>query len=384
MSIKQCPVCKEKIRSRRYLFCPICGFRLDYKASKGEQELDKIKYLWEREEGGRFLYKNFKSVQNIGVMLYKNTKLIRMNLGDFAHIYLLNLRHFSFLYQVPDFTQELYKIGKLIGYYSAYESIKIKRLWRIFGILTRTAFFCKILENKRIQNISKEGWQRTGAANINLIEIDKKRKIVRYSLEDSFESIFENISKPTCIVETGILCGFLEALSNHFCGGFETKCRSTGNPNCEVEIHLHEKEIEPNLPQLTKDDLDRILDKIVDYIIKKKEVKRKNMSEYKYFACVQPTNYFLVSLSPGHGIISKYSGRICGERIAEKANIHGLDNAIDYSRDLFLYLKVGILEEPQKVLERIFIEMSESVYASGVKNIHNELCIYLAGLISGL
>ncbi len=135
---------------------------------------------------------------------------------------------------------------------------------------------------------------------------------------------------------------------------------------------------------MTKDDLDRILDKIVDYIIKKKEVKRKNMSEYKYFACVQPTNYFLVSLSPGHGIISKYSGRICGERIAEKANIHGLDNAIDYSRDLFLYLKVGILEEPQKVLERIFIEMSESVYASGVKNIHNELCIYLAGLISGL
>jgi len=171
------------------LFCPICGFRLDYKASKGEQELDKIKYLWEREEGGRFLYKNFKSVQNIGVMLYKNTKLIRMNLGDFAHIYLLNLRHFSFLYQVPDFTQELYKIGKLIGYYSAYEAIKIKRLWRIFGILTRTAFFCKILENKRIQNISKEGWQRTGAANINLIEIDKKEKDGEVFARRLFESI---------------------------------------------------------------------------------------------------------------------------------------------------------------------------------------------------
>ena len=70
--------------------------------------------------------------------------------------------------------------------------------------------------------------------------------------------------------------------------------------------------------------------------------------------------------------------------IAEKAEIKGTENAFDYLQDLFLYLKAGILEEPERRGDRIFLEMSESVYAAGVDNIHTELCIFLAGLIEGV
>ena len=123
---------------------------------------------------------------------------------------------------------------------------------------------------------------------------------------------------------------------------------------------------------------------LVEDIIRKNTEKRKELEDNIVIIVGQMINYYLITLSHGHAVYSKHSGVICGERIAEKAKVDEIEDAFNYLKDLFLYLKAGILEEPGKKGDRIFIEMTESVYASGVDNIHTNLCIFLAGLMEGV
>jgi len=95
-------------------------------------------------------------------------------------------------------------------------------------------------------------------------------------------------------------------------------------------------------------------------------------------------NYMILSMSPGHEFLSKYSGKYAGERFAVKAGVNGQDAAFSYARGLFTYLKAGILHEPETKGDRILLKMDESVYASGVNNIHMKLDVFLEGIIEGL
>ncbi|MFB6089376.1 MAG: V4R domain-containing protein, partial [Candidatus Aenigmatarchaeota archaeon] len=122
---------------------------------------------------------------------------------------------------------------------------------------------------------------------------------------------------------------------------------------------------------------------IVGNLVDRSRIRSDEIDDFLYMVVDQVMNYYLVSLSPGHKIVSKYSGRISGERIAKQAKIQGLKNALDYLTDLFLYLKAGIINW-EEGSDRIVIKMQESVYASGVKNINMELCIFLAGIMEGI
>ena len=108
------------------------------------------------------------------------------------------------------------------------------------------------------------------------------------------------------------------------------------------------------------------------------------LGDYAHIAVDQALNYILLSTSPGHNILSKHSCVLCGERIADKAGLEGHDAAFTYARDLFSYLKTGILHEPEDQGDRILLRMDESVYASGVSNIHMKLDVFLAGIIEGM
>lgn len=112
-------------------------------------------------------------------------------------------------------------------------------------------------------------------------------------------------------------------------------------------------------------------------------IRPEELGDFFYIIVDQVLNYYLVSLSPGHKIMSKYTGRICGERIAEEADIHGIKDSLTYLSDLFLYLKAGILK-PEQASDRIVIKMQESVYASGVDNLSMELYTFLEGIIEGI
>ena len=74
----------------------------------------------------------------------------------------------------------------------------------------------------------------------------------------------------------------------------------------------------------------------------------------------------------------------CGEKLAKCAGIGSVDEAITFARGIFKQEKAGILHKPKEKGENIILSMDESVYASGVNNIHMKLCMFLAGIIEGI
>jgi len=376
----KCPVCEEKVQ-KNWVFCPMCGVRLDSDVESGESRLDRLKYLWEREEGGRFIYSNFSLVKNAGVFPYVKVEPVRPELGDFGHINLYNLHICSLLYLNPSFTYEFYRIGKLMGYYSADEALKTMKLGKFVNVLNKTGLFWRIFQSKSVQKVHRDGWRGHKAADVRTTKVDKRGKRVKYVIKEGYTSSV-NAPKPFCFGIVGVLCGHAEALFDGFWDGFETKCQCVGDPYCEVEIYLHESEEEPRIHMFSRDESNSILDGIIADTVNRDIIHRKEFGDFVHISTDQCINYLLLSLSPGHAILSKYAGKICGERIAKKAEIQGLENALGYLEGLFLYLKAGILRSGIKP-DRVIVKMRESVYASGVNNIHMNLCIFLAGIIEG-
>jgi predicted hydrocarbon binding protein len=356
--------------------------RLDSSAIVTGYSLDRARYLWERKEGGKNILNNFEIVRNLGFFAFSTPKKVRAELDDFGHINLLNLRKFSFLYLGPNQTYELYSIGKLIGYYMTNAGfMQISGLLDLIDTLVKEGVFWKILGNKFLQDNNQRGWRNTQCAFLKFNGVDKLNKVVFYQLREN-PSAMVHASHPPCFMEIGALCGQAEGLSGGIWDGKETKCQAKGDECNELEIYLHDKEEKPDIELLTKDELNSILNELIENTVNKKSLRSKELTDHFYIIVDQVMNYYLLSLSPGHAVLSKYSGRVCGERIAEKAQLQGQDAALAYLEDMFLYLKAGILHS-EKAGDRVIIRMKESVYASGVNNIHMNLCIFLAGIIEG-
>jgi len=379
--MEKCLVCDETV-SEGWSFCPYCGSNLDSEPYL-EDRIDKIRYMWERQEGGRFIYEHFPAVKSVGITPYKKIKPFRTTLGDYTHILLSDLRDLSFPYLNSNHVTELYKIGKLMGYYSACEAFNSLRLNEIIKLLNKPGLSWNIFNNKLLVKAHRDGWSKQYEGIIDLVGIDKRGKQMEYTLKESPFSVLES-NKPLCFIDIGILCGNVEAVSSGFWDGFESKCQCVGDDCCHIKLEFHEGEQEPSLEKLGKEELGDILEQLTTMIVNRDRNLRETMGDYVHISGEQCFNYLLTSLSPGHRILSKHAGRISGERIAEKANVEGLDIAFSYLGELFLYLKAGILDKPERRGDRYFIEMSESVYAAGVDNIHTELCIFLAGLIEGV
>lgn len=375
----KCPACSQQAQNE-WKFCPECGMRLDLDSV--EYPLENITYLWERQERGKFLYDNFLSVKNCGIKPFKAVETTRKELDDFAQVYTHNLYELSLLYLAPALAADFYKIGKIIGYYTAYGALKTTGLEKAVDAIRKTNLFMKLFKISKIPEAQKYGWPGTGYAIIDKVDVDEEQKTITYWHRYTAESVCQSSKKSTCFVELGVVCGHAESVFGGFSDGTEKECVSQGNKRCVFEVHLHPNEEEPNLNQLTRDEASALLDELITKITEKKPIDRGKLGEDIYLVCPQAENYLINTLSAGHSIMSKYAGRICGERIAEKASLNGLAPALAYLEDIFRYLKAGILQSEKKE-DRIILRMKESMYASGVNNIHQNLCVFLAGITEG-
>jgi predicted hydrocarbon binding protein len=377
--MSKCPACDKEVQDG-WMFCPACGMRLDLNSI--EYPLENIIYLWERKEKGKFLYDNFKAVRDSGVMPFTKVDIIRPKLGNYTQVYVNNLYQFSLLYLAPALASDFYKIGKIVGYYTAYGALKTTGLEKAVDAIRKTNLFMKLFKISKIPEAQIYGWPGTGYAIVEKVDVEENQKTITYWHRYTGESACHSSQKPTCLVELGILCGHQEAVFGILCDGIEKECESKGATNCVFEVHLHDDEEEPQIISFTRDEMNNLLDEIITKIAEKKPIDRGKLGEDICLVCLQSENYIINTLSPGHAILSKHAGRVCGERIAEKAQLQGLDSALAYLEDMFLYLKAGILQT-EKAGDRVIIRMKESVYASGVNNIHQNLCIFLAGIIEG-
>ena len=237
-----------------------------------------------------------------------------------------------------------------------------------------------LVDNSKIRSVYVGGWERLKAGKTRWVDIDKDKGLIRLVMDES-PSVPINSSKPSCMWLCGVHCGHMGVLFDGIWECVETKCVCVGDPHCEFELRLCETEEDVDVPIFSKNEADEILDSLIEGVTGQSKVYRKDLGDFYHIGINQYMNYFLMALSEGHAILSKHSGVLCGERMAKKADVKGLEDILHYLKELFLYLKAGILE--YDVGGPVKVRMNESVYSSGVSNINMKLCIFLAGIIEG-
>ncbi|MFH1788183.1 MAG: zinc ribbon domain-containing protein, partial [Candidatus Altiarchaeota archaeon] len=143
-----CPTCQEKIQNKKYIFCPMCGSKLN--GIDGEYNPDRLKYLLRQDEAGLFIHDNFTSVRHAGTRQWTDVINIR-RIGDFSHLYLNNLHVFSLLTLQPKCAIDLYRMGKLVGRGTIGIAMKVIGTEKLINSMIRTGMFWKIFEFDSIQ-----------------------------------------------------------------------------------------------------------------------------------------------------------------------------------------------------------------------------------------
>lgn len=376
---KKCPVCEYEIENAEFMYCPMCAAKLAGGKEYAGHEVDRLSSLWGREEGGKFMHENFQSMHAMSVISFRKSERIRQELGDFAHMNLLNLQIFSFLRAKPSYAPDVYKLSHLCGHYST-ENLRVIGVDKLVNALSRTGLFWKVFQNDKVRKAHEQGWRNTGMALVEFSEVDKDRKKLTYVVRDSLNTGIR-ASKPCCIVIAGALSAQAESFYSGFWNAVETKCVCKGDPHCEFQLTFSKTPVEPKTPSYAQEELDSIVDQIIKYVIERPKKIREELDDSVHLFGPQFMNYFFTSLSPGHRILSKSSGVYCGQRILEGAGVTGLEPALDYLKDLFQYLKAGLLD--YVVGDRVTLRLDESVYSSGVKDIQTKLCVFLEGIIEG-
>ena len=377
-----CKICNKKTE-KNWNYCPECGTRLISGSSKldsSKVRLEKIKYHWERQHGGEVVYENFESVTEVGYSPIM--KKIRPKLGDFVDINFLNLRLFSFLYYKPDYVNELMKAYKSYGYYAAYFTTKDSRTERHIGANIDDERLWSEFFNK---NICKYYWgvvENTKTALVQEIRFNYKKKRLEVKIKESAASVLR-LNKPLCFLEIASFCGPMEVFTNSYWVGKELGCSCMGDKECTVHIYPSKTEDFDDIPKFTSEDFKSLIDQSIDNITQKDNQKREKLGNFIYLFDDQLLNYYLVSLSLGHSILSKHSGCFVGEQITKKNNIANKEKVLEYLVNLFKNARVCLLGIKSNKDASITLNMTESVYSSGVKNIDIRLDIFIAGVIEG-
>jgi len=375
--MKTCPVCENEVQ-KNWEYCPECSTNLQEKIGNEGYSIDRIKRLWEDKGGDKF-YKNVKSIEQLGAMPYSHVTPIRPTLGDFVNIHFSNVKIFSLLLVQPNCARELCDILRLLGYYSADYGLKSTKLSKIVDVISRTRLFWKLIANQEIQKALYAGWEKTNQAILRIESVDEKRQQVTFSIEE--EQLCYLTKCPMNFVDLTILGGNLEALCNRKAIGEE---KNDGGKRCfTYSLYPKEEEVKYPVPDLGKEDYEKIVEELTDYIINKKPSGRIKLKDETHIAGEQVDAYFIITASEGHRILEKYSGVKVGRKIAEKASLKGLDESLEYLRELLEYHKVGLLQPPETTSDRTILKMNESIYSSGVKNINTKLDIWLSGIIEG-
>lgn len=348
------------------------GDNLTHQKYRYEKIANRAEYLLEKKRGGKFLYTNFPSIRETCIRPHKDDELIRPQLGDYEHVASAALRVFSSLYLSPLFAYEFYRLGKTIGHCT------------IAGLAETLS--TELAQEKGLLDVQRMCWEKTGIVYIKDIEIDAKNRWIRYTINRNIQNITAvgdgqqhmMLIKPCCYLEIGILCGQTEALMGGVWDGVEIGCYGEENRSLGIELHEKESRATPRITQLTKEEYCGLLDRSIDLATN----NRTNIDSYQMISLSQSVNYLLLSASRGHVVLSKWAGKKVGERIIKKTKANNLFDTLDYLKKLFLELRIGIMEYKAD-FDSIRIRIMESVYSSGVNNIHMKLCIFLAGIIEG-
>lgn len=271
-------------------------------------------------------------------------------------------------------------IGQLAGYYMIYTPTRSRGVKIALDLIKAGRDLKTIPANEKIVSLLKKAWVKNGVGELIAVEVMDDKSIL-YKVRDVCCSI-EAVGSKYCSL-AAVLCGQAEALTDLTWCGELLGCQHLGEPYCCVKIKPGNEKLVGS--DINENELSKLTDSIVESIVEKKpRYPRRNLGDDFHFSLHQMLNYLMLTPSPGHAILSKHSGVLVGERIAEKAGLSGRDAVFDYARDLFSYLKAGILHEPVGRGGRFFLQMDESVYASGVNNIHMKLDVFLAGIIEGM
>jgi predicted hydrocarbon binding protein len=360
------------------------------KKMKPKEKEDRINYLIKKQRGGEFLHENFLSIH---LLIKKKKGSIRPQLGDFIHMKFSTLHDLSLAYYYPLSIYEMYRLGKLLGYYSALEIEKNFKEEVVVGsddkYPSEKIEIWDLLQNEKIQSKQEEYWRAMRLGIPKLITIDKKKKILRYG--------FKKINQPIYFYSLGILSGQIEAISGYYCKSIENIQLDNENNENEYpkiytfDFYLSENEEQIRFPSIEKSKLILKIDNILDNLLliflqneKEKEVIRwEELGDFVHISKDQAINYTLLSISQGHTILTKWAGRKLGERLIKKTKKNSLMETLDFLKDLFFKLKIGILEYELDT-ERIIIKIEESVYSFGVtENIEMKLCAFLTGIFQG-
>ena len=375
--MRSCDVCGLRIQPN-WSYCPKCGGKIggvDYPTVK-------LNYMWERERSGQFIHDNFKIVGKADASILDGKPRFRSVLGYFVNMNFYNIRKFSLLSISPKFALELYKLGKLTGYYDGEALVREKGIQELKDKLCKTERFLDIFQTINENGLYQEAYSNLGCGIIGLKSIDAENKKLTYIInEDTNYSV--KSTRRICYEDLGALCGIVEAVTDRFFSGTETKCHSRGDEHCEFEIYQTKKEENPEIDAATKEEAEEMLDSLIqDAVHRRHTVNRKTLGDNTYIAYDQVTNYLLTHSTKGHEALTKYCGQQVGAKIAEEAGLKKAEEAIDYIKDLFAYMKAGLIEADTNG-KTITVKMRESVYSSGVKNINMKLDTYTAGILQG-
>jgi predicted hydrocarbon binding protein len=375
----KCNIC-ERETHKSWKYCPECGVNIgESQLTHKGYTIERIKHLWTEKDGNDF-YKNFKSVENMGTMPYTKTKPIRPTLGDFIGIHFSNIKVFSLQSIQPNCMEEVCDMYRMLGYYSADQGLKTMRLSRIIDVISKTGFFWKLLANNEVQKALTAGWRETNQAVIRMVNIDQKNSQITFEIEEGQTEYLKN--KPPSFMDMNILCGNLEAVCDKKCIGKEEV--KNGKTHFTYKLHPLDKKVEYPITYLTKDECDRIVEELVHYINANEPTNRTILEDKVHISGEQSETYFIMKTSEGHRIMEKYSGIKVGKKMQEEAGIEGETDAIKYLQGILKQEKAGMLHEPLKREDTLIIRMDESIYSSGVNNIHMKLDLFLAGIIEGM
>lgn len=349
-----------------------------------EMEIEeKARYLIGKENKGNILCKKFHSISNI------NESEIRPTLGDFVDARFSILHELALFYFYPMSSYELYRAGTLLGYSSISE---IKKNFPNENFSDGDIF--KILHDSKIKEWQVNYWKSKKIGIPNLSEIDIEKRILLYAISETLSSLIDtlNPNQKFCFFNIGILNAQLQVFSDHYCNPVEEKCAASREninkkESCYFKIFVSEDKERIVFQMYDKENLEKVIESLIDSIVSDNEnkvtEKREKLGSVVHISINQSVNYLLLSISKGHLVLSKFAGKKIGELIAEKSKQDSLISVLDYLNNLFIRLKIGIIET-ELTPDCIRIKMKESLYSAGVENIGITLCAFIAGIVNGM
>lgn len=339
---------------------------------------EKARYLIGKENKGNILCKKFHTISNF------NDNEVRPTLGDFVDARFSITHELALIYFYPMSAYELFRAGTLLGYNSIYE---IKKSLPNANFSDGDIF--KILHENKIKEWQIDYWKSKKVGIPNLSEINIEKRILSYVVSETLSTLIDLPvnSKKFCFFPMGMLNAQIQVFSDKYCNPVEEKCIADGKENCYFKIFVSEDKERLVFQMYDKENLEKIIESLVESMAldtdEKTIKKREKLGNMVHLSTNQSVNYLLLSISKGHLVLSKFAGRKIGEMIAEKSKQDSLISVLDYLSNIFIRLKIGIIDT-ELTPECIRIKMKESLYSAGVENIGLNLCAFIAGIINGM